>query len=37
VWAMESLVNGHEVNQIRVDPEIAKFSRVALERMLSLP
>jgi quinolinate synthase len=37
VWAMESLVNGHEVNQIRVDPEIAEFSRVALERMLSLP
>jgi quinolinate synthase len=37
VWAMESLVNGHEVNQIRVDAEIAKYSRVALERMLSLP
>ncbi|MBC7463957.1 MAG: quinolinate synthase NadA [Actinobacteria bacterium] len=37
VWAMESLVNGHEVNQIRVDAEIAKFSRIALERMLSLP
>ena len=37
VWVMESLVNGHEVNQIRVDPETAKFSRIALERMLSLP
>lgn len=37
VWVMESLVAGHEVNQIRVDSEIAKFSRIALERMLSLP
>ncbi len=37
VWAMESLVNGHVVNQIRVDEEIAHFSRIALERMLSLP
>ena len=37
VWVMESLVNGHEINQIRVAGEIAKFSRIALERMLSLP
>lgn len=37
VWAMESLVNGHVVNQIQVSPEIAKFSRIALERMLALP
>lgn len=37
VWAMESLVNGHLVNQIRVDEEVAQFSRIALERMLALP
>jgi quinolinate synthase len=37
VWAMESLVNGHLVNQICVDSEIAKFAKVALERMLALP
>lgn len=37
VWAMESLVNGHLVNQISVDSEVAKFAKVALERMLALP
>lgn len=37
VWAMESLVNNHLVNQIRVPDEIAKFSKIALERMLALP
>lgn len=37
VWAMESLVNGHLVNQIRVDEDVAQFSRIALERMLALP
>jgi quinolinate synthase len=36
VWALESLVAGHVVNQIRVDEEIAHYSRIALERMLSL-
>ena len=36
VWAMESLVAGHEVNQIKVDPETARFSKLALERMLAL-
>lgn len=36
VWAMESLVAGNVVNQIRVAPEIAKFSRIALEQMLAL-
>ena len=36
VWAMESLVNGTVVNQIRVAPEIAKYSKLALERMLAL-
>jgi len=36
VWAMESLVAGHEVNQIKVDPETARFSKLALEQMLAL-
>lgn len=36
VWAMESLVSGTVVNQIRVAPEIARYSKVALERMLAL-
>lgn len=36
VWAMESLVDGHIVNQIKVAPEIAKFSKLALEQMLAL-
>ncbi|HEX7405492.1 MAG TPA: quinolinate synthase NadA [Candidatus Nanopelagicaceae bacterium] len=37
VWVMESLVNDHLVNQIKVDANIAQFSRIALERMLALP
>ena len=36
VWAMESLVSGKVVNQIRVAPEVARFSKLALERMLAL-
>ena len=36
VWVMESLVNGHLVNQIKVAPEVAKYSKLALERMLAL-
>jgi len=36
VWAMESLVAGHMVNQIKVDPNISKFSKLALEQMLAL-
>ena len=36
VWAMESLVEGHVVNQISVAPEVAKFSKLALEQMLAL-
>jgi len=36
VWAMESLVNNHVVNQIQVDDEVAKYSKIALERMLAL-
>jgi quinolinate synthase len=37
VWAMESLVEGRLVNQISVDTEVAKYAKVALERMLALP
>ena len=37
VWAMESLVGGRLVNQIKVEAEITKYAKVALERMLALP
>lgn len=37
VWAMESLVEGRLVNQIKVDETTAHHARVALERMLALP
>jgi len=36
VWAMESLVAGHIVNQIKVDPQTALLSKLALEQMLAL-
>jgi quinolinate synthase len=36
VWAMESLVAKHVVNQIQVSDEVAHFSKLALERMLAL-
>ena len=37
VWAMESLVSGRMVNQIQVENVVAKYAKVALERMLALP
>ena len=37
VWAMETLVEGRIINQIKVDQQAAHFARVALERMLALP
>jgi quinolinate synthase len=37
VWAMESLVGGKLVNQIKVEAEVARYAKVALERMLALP
>lgn len=37
VWALESLVDGRVVNPIRVDPEVAHWAKVALDRMLALP
>ena len=36
VWAMESLVADHVVNRIQVSDEVARFSKLALERMLAL-
>ena len=36
VWAMESLVANHVVNRIQVSDEVARFSKLALERMLAL-
>jgi quinolinate synthase len=37
VWAMESLVGGRLINQIKVDDEVAKYAKVALDQMLALP
>lgn len=36
VWAMESILAGHVVNEIKVDERIAKFSKLALDQMLAL-
>ncbi len=36
VWAMESLAEGRVVNQIAVEPEVARYAKIALDRMLSL-
>jgi quinolinate synthase len=35
-WALDNLVNGRIVNQIRVDAETRRWSLVALDRMLKL-
>ena len=37
VWALESLVQGRVVNPIRVDAEVARYARKALDQMLALP
>jgi len=37
VWAMEQLVAGRVVNRIAVDPDVARWARVALDQMLALP
>ena len=36
VWAMESILAGHVVNEIKVDPIVAKYSKMALDQMLAL-
>ena len=35
-WSLENLCDGHPVNVIGVDPEVSRWSLVALERMLSV-
>jgi len=37
VWALEELVAGRVVNEIRVDPDTAHHARRALDQMLALP
>jgi quinolinate synthase len=37
VWSLESLVQGRVVNQIRVDPDVARWAGIALDQMLALP
>ena len=36
VWAMESIAAGHVVNHIKVDEQVAAFSKMALQQMLAL-
>lgn len=36
VWALESLVAGKVVNEIKVDSQTARYSKMALEQMLAL-
>lgn len=36
VWAMESVLAGHIVNEIKVDERDSQFSKLALEQMLAL-
>jgi quinolinate synthase len=35
-WALDNLVEGKVVNQIVVDPEVARWARVSLDRMLAV-
>jgi quinolinate synthase len=37
LWSLEHLARGEVVNQITVDPEIAREALVALDRMLAVP
>ncbi|GIH18733.1 quinolinate synthase NadA [Rugosimonospora africana] len=37
VWALEELVAGRVPNRITVDPETARYARLALDQMLALP
>jgi quinolinate synthase len=36
VWAMESVLADHIVNEIKVDPTTARYSKLALDQMLAL-
>jgi quinolinate synthase len=35
-WALDNLVEGRIVNQVKVDDEIARWARIALDRMLAV-
>jgi quinolinate synthase len=37
VWALEELVAGRVPNRITVDPDTARYARLALDQMLALP
>ncbi len=37
LWSLEHLVRGEMVNQITVDPDVAREALVALDRMLAVP
>jgi quinolinate synthase len=37
VWVLEALVDGEVINEVRVDADTRRWSRVALDRMLALP
>jgi quinolinate synthase len=36
LWTLEALERGEIVNRIQVDPETARWAKVALDRMLEL-
>jgi quinolinate synthase len=36
-WVLDNLLEGRVVNRIQVEPEVKKWAKVALERMLALP
>ena len=36
-WALENLVEGNVVNRITVQPEVKRWAKVALDRMLETP
>jgi quinolinate synthase len=36
LWALENLAEGVVVNRIKVDEEIARWAKVALDRMLAI-
>ena len=36
-WVLDNLLEGQVVNRIKVEPEVKKWAKVALERMLALP
>jgi quinolinate synthase len=37
LWALENLLDGKVVNQIKVHPEVAEQAKLALDRMLAIP